>query len=273
MLALFEPLLNSWQIGVFKLYIIGLLLVAGFCPLQGQSSALGLQLPVVDRLPKWYFEQEPGQVVGISLSASPNVEQLIEAEYEQAICFALIRAALQQSDTNVIRGNVISVSEASADMRNEALRISATLKIPVHYIVLDQCRLKNGTVLVLLQYQYRGLAATEDLEFVYESRISNDSVDEIFVIRNEGKYGFYCQSEYSEYGFFWVLNTERNTPFLYVSSAIPLDIQQYGHVMHNEYLLQNPERYGYIGFMHFDDLRQDLYRKLMYRDIARYETR
>lgn len=248
-----------------KLYILGLLLAAGFCPLQAQAAASDLQIPVVDRLPKWYYEQAPNQTMGISLSAISNVEARIEAEYEQAICFALIRAALQQSDTNVVRGTVISVSETSSDMRNEALRISATLKIPVHYIVLDQCRLKNGTVLVLLQYQYRGLAATEELEFAYNGHIKNDSVDEIFAIENNGKYGFYCQSEYSEDGFFWVLNTERITPFLYVSSAIPLDMQQYGHVLHNEYLLQNPERYGYIGFTYFDALRQDLYRKLRYR--------
>ncbi len=250
-----------WRI-IFRLCLVGLLLATGRSPLQAQSAASDLQIPEVDRLPKWYYEQAPNQAVGISLSAFPKIT---EAEYEQAICFALIRAALQQSDTNVVRGHLISVSETSSDMRNNALRISATLKIPVHYIVLDQCRLKNGPVLVLLQYQYWSLASTEDLEFAYNGHIKNDSVDEIFAIENNGKYGFYCQSEYAEDGFFWVLNTERITPFLYVSNAIPLYMQQYGYVLHNEYLLQNPERYGYIGFMYFDALRQDLYRKLRYR--------
>ena len=242
-----------------------MLLAAGFCPLQAQSSASDLQIPLVDRLPKWYYEQAPNQAIGISLSGTAFLEEFVEPEYEQAICFALINAALQQSDTNVVRGNVISVSESSFDMQNDVLNISATMKIPVHYVVLDQCRLKNGIVLVLLQYQYRNLSATESLEFVYECHIGNDSVSETRVIENEGQYGFYGQSAYAEDGYFLSLSQTRVEPFLSIGVGIPLDMQQYGNVLRNEYLLHGSEFQKYIGWLYFDALRQDLYRKLMYR--------
>ena len=246
---------------VLKLYVVGLQLVAGFGPLQAQSTASDLQIPMVDRLPKWYYEQGPNQAIGISLSA---LKEASEEEYEQAICFALIRAALSQADTNVVSGQLISARESSANMWYDALTIFAFLKIPIHYIVLDQCRLKDGPVLGLLQYQYRNLAATEALEFTYECRISNDSAKEAFAIENKGQYRIYGQSEYLEGDFFWLFTQERVEPFMYASIAVPLNIRQYNHVLRNEYLLRNPKMQEYIGALYFDDLRRDLYRKLMY---------
>lgn len=252
---------------LFKLYAVGLLFSAGLMPAQGQSSVSELRIPEMDRLPSWYFEQAPGQVLGISLSASQGRGDI---EYEQAVCFALMRAALQQSDTNVVIGEVSAVRVSSQDGQEDVVGVSATLRIPINYIVLDQCRLKNGTVLVLLQYQYRHWAATAELEFAFETQVRNDSVNEFSFIRKDGEFEMECHSEYGEDGLYWVLLYTHATPFMFGSVAIDFDFQQYGQVMHNEYLLDyNRKKQGYLGWMYFDALRRDLYRKLIYRERSR----
>lgn len=243
--------------------------MAEFCPLQGQSSTLDLQIPEVDRLPSWYFEQPPGQTIGISLTEG-KID--LSAAMHQAVYFALFQAALQQSDTNVINGQVISTSEISKSpypTETTALSISASLQIPTHYTVLDQCRLKNGPILILLQYQYHNLSSTEKLEFEFTNRIINDSiVEERFAINGE-QYAVYCTAEHREGTFYRkvVQATEAN----YNEFNIALNPKRYGSIMRNRHLLSAIDNQQYLGSLYFDDLRQELYRKLIYRNSKRYK--
>lgn len=126
-----------------NLWVLGLLFAAGFGLPRARAKVPSVQAadslpPLVDRLPAWYFEQEPNQAVGVSFAGMET-----EAAFQQAVLMARIRAALQQSAPEVVKGEMQSASGAekkigsAQDDRSYRCEASAKLKLPVDYAVLD----------------------------------------------------------------------------------------------------------------------------------------
>ncbi|MCM1042286.1 MAG: hypothetical protein NC396_07670 [Bacteroides sp.] len=247
-----------------RFFVLSTLFLTGI-RLYGQSSNSDLQIPVVNKLPSWYWTQRLGQAIGISMIEDLGNQ---EAAREQAVYFARMRAALMEPDTNTISGNILTATISNTKENKQTLHASATLKLPNNYEILEQCRLKNGTVLVLLQYRYSDLSETENLLFESDFFVRNDTIySDDFFMAIKGKFEVSGDGSPCKDGYEWDLYHILGTPLYDAESTFTLHTWDYYTITHNLNLLNSPNELAqpYIGWLNFDNLRQQLYRKLFHK--------
>lgn len=255
-----------------NLWVLGLLFAAGFGLPRAQAIVASAQVidslpPLVDRLPAWYFEQKPNQAVGVSFAGIKE-----EAAFHQAVLTARIRAALQQLDPEVVKGEIQSASSrekktgSNQEDRSYRCEASAKLKLPVDYTVLDQCRLKNGTVMVLLEYGHYAYGRMEDLNCAFLNEIKNDMVEWYMKMTLPDKYVLEMVRTDSSF------LMEELYGNVFLCQHLLYDCKNYCNLSHNPNLLMNPDEKTekYLGWLNIEGLLTDLCRKLIFRDLKSY---